>query len=203
MRRFLLFALFSFLVTGMATAQPPVDYVLLCGEDVIGVVSVVEGELHAAMVAGETCAGGDLAILGYEEFEVTLTVGDDGVVVIDVVFDEDYAMLAEAVAVPQEAIDGMKKAHENRAAAMERAALAREGRPELPEVAADETVEATEARPEPTPALPEVPADEAAAEAFDATETRGEGRAELPEATTEERGEDRPDLPAPASECRP
>jgi len=200
-RRFLLFALFSFLVTGMATAQPPVDYVLLCGEDVIGVVSVVEGELHAAVIAGETCDEDDLAILGDEEFEVTLTVGGDGDIVVHATFGEgdDTGMSAEAVAVPQEAIYGMKKAHENRAAAMERAALAREGRPELPEMAADEAVEATEARPEPTPALPDV----AAEEASDATDTRGEGRAELPEATTEERGEDRPDLPAPASERRP
>lgn len=201
MKPFLMLALLSFLVTGMATAQPPVDYVLLCGDEPIGVVSVVDGELHAAVIAGETCAVGDLAILGYAGFEVTVWVDAFGAVMVSVEFgdDADSEMSAAAVVVPQEAIRGMLTAQGNRAAAMERAALAREGRPELPETAVDDLVEATDAGTEFTPTLPEVAADEA----VEATERRGEDRAELPDAITDERGEDRPELPEAARDRRP
>ena len=200
MKPLLLLALLSFLVTGMATAQPPVDYVLLCGDEPIGVVSVVDGELHAAVIAGATCEDGELAISGHG-FYVTLTVDEDGVVHVEVDFDEgdDTSMSATAVVVPQQAVDGMLRAHENRAAAMERAALAREGRPELPEATADDPVETAEASLETTLTLPE----EAAEEAVEATERRGKDRAELPGAATEEREEERPELPEAAGDRRP
>ena len=224
MTRFLLFALFSFLVTGMATAQPPVDYVLLCDDDVIGVVSLVDDELHAAMVAGETCAGGVLtATVGEVTFPVTLTIDTDGTITVG--FDE---MSATAVVVPHEAIAGMQTAQVKRAAAMERAARARERRPELPDVAADEADEAPEARPEPTPELPDMATDEArdvteerdeerptlpdvaADEAREATDRRGEGRPTLPDVAadeareaTEGRGEGRPELPEANPEANP
>ena len=233
MTRFLLFALFSFLVAGMATAQPPVDYVLQCDEDVIGVVSLVDGELHAAMVAGETCAEGVLiAVVGDEEFTFSIDIDDHGVVTITVFLDLDDVdgMSATAVVVPQEAIAGMLTAQVKRAAAMERATLARERRPELPDVAADEADEAdeaTEAQTEPTPELPDMAMDEAdeateergarptlpdvaADEAREATDRRGEGRPTLPDVAadeaseaTEERGEGRPALPEANPEATP
>ena len=188
MKTFVMSVLLSFMLTSMATAQPPIDHVLLCGDEVIGVLSIVDGEVHAALVEGATCEAGELfAVAGDVEYAVTLTIDDDGVLIevsIELEADAD-PMPAEAVVVPPEALDGMLKARENRTAAFERAAHGGEGRPELPAAA---THERGEERPE----LPEA-----------ATEERGEGRPDLPPAASHERGEERPELPEAAGGGRP
>ena len=193
MKTFVMSVLLSFMLTSIATAQPPIDGMLLCDGEVIGVLSIVDGELHAALLEGATCdaealsvAGELVAVVG-EDVGVTLTIDEDGVV-IEFSFEleaDAEPMTAEAVVVPQEALDGMRKARENRAEAFERAARGGEGRPELPAAAAHE-------RGEERPALPEA-----------ATEERGEGRPDLPPAARHERGEERPELPEAAGGGRP
>ena len=203
MKTFVMSVLLSFMLTSMATAQPPIDHVLLCGDEVIGVLSIVDGEVHAALVEGATCEAGELfAVAGEVEYAVTLTIDDDGVLIevsIELEADAD-PMTAEAAVVPQEALDGMLKARENRAAAFERAAHGGEGRPDLPAAASHERGEgepelpaaASHERGEERPELPEA-----------ATEERGEGRPDLPPAASHERGEERPELPEAAGGGRP
>ena len=135
---------FVLVITGMVAAQPPVDYTVWCGDEVIGVASLVDaenaveigvaslinGEWHVAIRDDAMC---DTMLVGYYDsppFELTLD--DDGTWVVDL----DDVVIASLVMVPEEAIAGMRGAHVNRAAAMEgraygeeRAAAAKARRP--------------------------------------------------------------------------
>ncbi len=136
---------FVLVITGMVAAQPPVDYTVWCGDEVIGVASLVDaenaveigvaslinGEWHVAIRDDAMC---DTMLVGYYDsppFELTLD--DDGTWVVDL----DDVVIASLVMVPEEAIAGMRGAHVNRAAAMEgraygeeRAAAAKARRPQ-------------------------------------------------------------------------
>lgn len=140
MKRFLLFALFPMLVAGVAAAQPPVDYELVCSAEdvddvVIGAVSLVDGKLHVALVEDWSCAG----TMWVGEFEADLDeVGGVWILTIG-----DLELSAEVKVLPAVAVAGMLQAQENRTAAFENssrgeleAAAADERKPEgLPEAA--------------------------------------------------------------------
>jgi hypothetical protein len=151
------------LVIGMAAAQPPVDYILLCDDVVIGTARYVGGGFDVAVLEGaEECA------------EVrALSVVGDGVLavsfawpggILTVTLGEMWVVAATVV--PQPALYGMVGAAENRAAAGELAGQGQETaardraerQPELPDVAGDGQETATrnraERQPEPS-TLPE------------------------------------------------
>jgi hypothetical protein len=158
-------ALFSLLMIGTAVAQPPVDYTLQCdNEDIIGIASFVDGEFHVAVLAGTTCTEGTLL----EDGRTFSIVIDEvtGVVTISI-FDSNETLAAievEAIEVPQQALDGMLDAAQNRAAAGERrgqgqetaAAKRAEHQPALPAVTGDPVDVEMLDQPE-LPVLPELP----------------------------------------------
>jgi hypothetical protein len=130
-----LLVLLSLLAIGMAGAQPPVDYTLMCGDDAIGAASYVAGAYHVVLLAGVTCEGA-VTVAEDEALVVALVRDADGVTVT---FGAD-AVVARVVEVPQQALEGKLNAHANRAAAghgRETAAAMRErhqpDRPVLPE----------------------------------------------------------------------
>ena len=188
---------FVLVITGMVAAQPPVDYTVWCGdaEDAVGVASLIDGENAveigvASLINGEwhvairDDAMCDTMLVGYYDsppFELTLD--DDGTWVVDL----DDVVIASLVMVPEEAIEGMTRAHVNRAGAMEgrtygeeQAAAAKARRPQqgADEPEGDVEVEALATsfehadpelpewselpdRPErPEPAMPELPTSE-------------------------------------------
>lgn len=185
-----------FLITlGLAFAQPPVDYTLLCEVDVegevqtsvVGAASYVDGELHVALDEGVTCEG-------------TLTVEQDDTLTVDIVFDDatgettvtlvtadetDTDPSGVAQTLPEEAIAGMVGAQENRAAAADRRADAEEKADAARERGEDASEEATEDLPETPDETPEEP--EAAVE--QATEVGG---AASVDAKPDEAGKGRP-----------
>ena len=115
---------------GLAMAGPPVDYQIAClfeDEDavVVGVASVVDGQLHLALHAELACDG-EIAIVDGEGTPLaTLTWDEVDGWTIDEWLDEETAApeLASVVEVPWVAIEGMLGAQRNRAAAMERRAF--------------------------------------------------------------------------------
>ncbi len=105
-------ALFGVLLVGFAAAQPPVDYVLLCDGEAVGAASLVGGELHVAITAGTTCEG-TLSLEG-SDLAVIFDVDADGGITVTI--DETSAMAKER---PPQAVAGMVRARENRAAAFQ------------------------------------------------------------------------------------
>ena len=141
-------ALILLLVIGMAAAQPPVDYTLMCGEEIIGAVSYVDGKYHVTLLAGVTCENALLSNAEGDSLEVTLDY-EDGIVTVTI---DDEPYVAEEV--PQQALDGVRAAHANRAVAgdgQETAAAMQElHQPELPELPV------APEKPEP-PVVPDLP----------------------------------------------
>jgi hypothetical protein len=137
----ILAALFALLLIGSAAAQPPVDYILLCGAEVVGTASYVDDEFHVALLEGaEECAGDVIAmsVVGDEVLAVTIAPTDDGLGLVVTFGDELEGVIADVV--PQPAIDGMVGAAENRAAAgqgEETAAAMREAHQPEPPVLPD------------------------------------------------------------------
>ena len=140
MKRFLIGLLFL-AAFGMALAQPPVDYQLWCGEEIIGVVSITEDNVHVAVLAEVTCDDPDGVVVTPEEAPFEFEFTDDGV---RLDFGDGVALVLAPdayAAVPQEALDGMLRAQKNRAMAMELRDAAQERaqergagmRPDLPE----------------------------------------------------------------------
>jgi hypothetical protein len=127
-------ALLLTLVVGTAAAQPPVDYTLLCDDVVIGAVSYVDGAYHVVLLAGATCDPDLLSIAEDETMDVTLERDAEGVVTVTIGEDGATVLVDE---VPQQALDGVRGAHANRAVAghgQETAAAMRDlHQPELPE----------------------------------------------------------------------
>ena len=157
MKRFLIGLLFL-AAFGMALAQPPADYQLWCGEEIIGVVSITEDNVHVAVLEGVMCDAVDVTPEG-APFEATLELVE-GVLVVTLTFDDDYFDDPESVEltldeVPQEALDGMLLAQKNRAMAMELRDAAQERaqergagmRPDVPEDGDDLEVEADDGPP--------------------------------------------------------
>ena len=100
---------------GLAAAQPPQDYTVMCGEAEIGVASFIDGEWHFALVIGETCYGQlqlvDMDEGPYEGVEFELL--EDGTVLVK---DEaGDTVMVRTITVPQHALDGMVRAQQNRA----------------------------------------------------------------------------------------
>lgn len=108
-----------FLITfGLAFAQPPVDYTLLCEVEgdttVVGAASYVDGELHVALDEAWTC-GGTLTV--EQEPDMTVEIDEAGEVTLTLA-DGD-AMSGIPQTLPEEAIAGMVTAQQNRAMAAE------------------------------------------------------------------------------------
>lgn len=140
MKRILLGILFL-AAFGMALAGPPVDYQLYCevegelGEGPIGVASLVEEQLHVALVDGalEACdvVDGFVTVAGYPQ-GVDPTDPDTEASFF-LTFDEAYAFVPDVDPqfettideVPQVAIEGKLGAMQNRAEAFQRAEEAR------------------------------------------------------------------------------
>ena len=147
-------ALLLLLVIGLAAAQPPLDYTLMCDDEIIGAVSYVDDGYHVTLLAGVTCEG-ELSIAEDESLVVKLERDGDGIVTVTI---DDEAYVAEEV--PQQALDGVLTAHANRAVAghgQETATAMQDlHKPELPE--RPELPELPE-RPEPPvePELPDLP----------------------------------------------
>lgn len=121
-----------FLITlGLAFAQPPTDYTLLCeveGEiqaSVVGAASYVDGELHVALDesldADWTCDG-TLTVEQDPTLEVVIEFdAETGEATVTVVTEDetDTDLSGDAQTLPEEAIAGMVIAQENRAMAAE------------------------------------------------------------------------------------
>lgn len=99
-------------VLGVAMAQAPEDYTLLCDGDVIGSAAYVDGELRVALSEGVTCEG-TVSVEQDGDLIVTLEVDDDGATLVTVTRLEGSAS-AVAEELPQVAIDGMATAQEKR-----------------------------------------------------------------------------------------
>ncbi len=129
-----LFPLMFLATFGMALAGPPVDYQLVCGtgEDasLVGVASLVEDELRVSLIEGalEACEDGVYGVLGGEAaFTVSFTVLDDELdLQVEFDADPDYVPALEYAELPAVAVAGKLGAQQNREAAFERAAQARE-----------------------------------------------------------------------------
>ena len=110
---------------GLAFAQPPTDYTLLCGSEVAGAVSYVDGELHVALDEGWTSdegwtCDGTLTVEQDAELKVEIDVdADTGEVTVTLVTEGDTDADPSGVAetLPEEDIAGMVTAQENRAMA--------------------------------------------------------------------------------------
>ena len=129
-----LFTLMFLATFGMALAGPPVDYQLVCGtgEDapLVGVASLVEDQLHVALIDGalEACIDGAYGVAdGATVFTVSTTLEDGVVTDVQVAFDADpeYVPALTYIEVPQVAVEGKLGAQQNREAARERATEAR------------------------------------------------------------------------------
>lgn len=126
-------------VFGMAFAGPPVDYQLTCDVEVtpvlVGVASLVEDQLHVALIAGalEACpVVDDLYVVsgflaGAETASFQLTFDMDGLMAgVAFVDDPEYAPDVNVEVVPEEAVAGKLGAQQNRAEAFARAQEAHE-----------------------------------------------------------------------------
>lgn len=113
------------LVLGVAAAQPPEDYTLLCEGEVIGTASYVDGELHASVVEGVACDS-YLSVEQNGDLIVTLESSEEDGTTVTITSAEDGSLSAEAEELPQVAIDGKATAQENRAEATANADAAAE-----------------------------------------------------------------------------
>lgn len=100
------------LALGAAAAQAPDEYTLLCGDEVIGSVTVTEAELDAAVLEDFTCSG-EISIAEDETLIVTLEREDGDVTVT--VTGIDGSVSGKAEELPDEAVDGREVAEEARA----------------------------------------------------------------------------------------
>lgn len=196
-----------FLLTlGLAFAQPPVDYTLLCEVEVevegevetalvvFGVASYVDDKLHVALDEGVTCKEGTETVED-ETLTVDVVFDTEGEATVTLATDVEGAedMSAVAQTLPEEAIAGMVGAQKNRAmaadhreAAQQKADEARargEGAPDDVEGAPEEHL------PEELPVTPDDEGDEAEAAIEHANEMSG-GMG--PDAKPEAPGEGRP-----------
>lgn len=128
--RKILISTFALALVAVAFAGPPIDYELTCGEggELIGVLSLTEGKVRVALVAGFICDGVDVFVSGPDDapeiavtfdwdtdpLGVTVTIGAEATTTDDV----------DVVVVPPVAVDGMLNAQRLRAAAMEQRAEA-------------------------------------------------------------------------------
>jgi hypothetical protein len=103
------------LVWGAAMAQPPVDYTLVCDDEVVGTASYVDGELHVAWSEGVTCEG-TLSVAQDSDLIVAIDTDADGRTTVTIT-DVDGSVSGVAEELPQVAVDGMATAQENRAEA--------------------------------------------------------------------------------------
>ncbi len=128
MRRILASTLALFAV---AFAGPPIDYELTCGEGgtLVGVLSLTQGKVHVAFVAGSVCDV-DVVVTGPDAMpaiEVVVRWGTDPLGVTVTIDGADAAIDdvdVVTVMVPAVAVDGMLDAQRLRAAALERRAEA-------------------------------------------------------------------------------
>ncbi len=118
-----------FLITlGLAFAQPPVDYTLVCDVEgdtsVVGAASLVDGKLHVALDetvdASWTCDG-TLRVEQDEDGTMTVRIDFDAsgkpMVTLETMAEGDVDLSGDAQTLPEEAIAGMVGAQENRAMA--------------------------------------------------------------------------------------
>lgn len=118
---------------GMALAGPPVDVRLVCGEGedapLVGVASLVEDQLHVALIDGalEACTDGVYGVAdGATVFAMSYTLVDGVLTDVDVAYeDAAYAPTLTYAELPEVAVEGKLGAQQNREAAFERAAEAR------------------------------------------------------------------------------
>jgi hypothetical protein len=148
------------LALGLVLAQPPEDYQIVCDVDgeitVIGVVSLVDGELHAAVQEEWSCEG-VVAVTGDDGLTVMVDEEDGTVTVSFAPGEGEETVSAEAEALPRVAIEGMRTAQQNRERAMERRAEAHEKAEQAREAAGEAgPPESLPDRPE-TPEEPEEP----------------------------------------------
>ena len=141
MRKFLA-STFVLTLFAMAFAGPPIDYQLTCGEGdeaiLIGVLSLTEGKVHVALVAGAECADSTFELKPDNALTVAIDWTQSPPTISVTIYGGDAAPEDVAlVIVPQVAIDGMANAQRLRAAAMEmrqeayaKREAAREGRVE-------------------------------------------------------------------------
>jgi hypothetical protein len=131
MTRILIGLLFTAML-GAAFAGPPIDFEVVCGEDgevpLVGVLSLVEGSAHLALLPDVVCDDGFFVVaVGDSELAVELTWDADtetwSIVVDGTPYEGDAV---KVVTVPPEAIEGMLAAHRLRTAAFERAEANRE-----------------------------------------------------------------------------
>ncbi len=120
---------------GMAVAGPPVDVQLVCGEGedapLVGVASLVEDQLHVALIEGalDACADGVYGVADDATvFTVSFVVVDGVLDDVQVVFvaDPEFVPALTYAEVPEVAALGKLGAQQNRAMAHERATQARE-----------------------------------------------------------------------------
>lgn len=184
--RNILIATLALLGLGLALAQTPDDYTLLCDGDVIGAASYVDGELHVALEADVEC-GGELTVAQDDTLVVTIeTVDGATTVTIEPAEDgEGETLSGTAEHLPAEAIDGMVTAQENRAMAeqnrSEAETTAEEARAAADEAGASDEMGAPDdaGAPDELPGPPETPGEPEDADAAgdDARpEGVGEGR---------------------------
>jgi hypothetical protein len=132
MKRTLITTLFLTLL-GLALAAPPVDVRLVCGEGedapLIGVASLVEDQLHVALIDGalEACTEGVYGVAdGATVFAMSYTLVDGELTDVDVAFeDAAYAPTLTYAQLPEVAVEGKLGAQQNREAAFARAEDAR------------------------------------------------------------------------------
>jgi hypothetical protein len=120
MRR-ILAGTFVLTLLAVALAAPPIDYELTCGEagELIGVLSLTEGQVHVALIEGASCdAEEGIFVVGATEIGVEVKWGAEPLEV-EVTLGEGDAEVVDLVVVPCVAIDGMLDAQRLRAAAME------------------------------------------------------------------------------------
>ncbi len=177
-----LFTLMFLATFGMALAGPPVDVQLVCGTDedaaLVGVASLVEDQLHVALIDGalEACTAGVYGVVdGATVFTVSYLLVDGVVDDVQVVFEEDstYEPALTYGEVPEVAVEGKLGAQQNRAMARERATQARERA-----------------------------AEHAGGPNMDAPDDGGDGEEEEVEADGEDHDGPPADLPAPATRGR-
>lgn len=122
-------------VFGMALAGPPVDVPLVCGasEDapVVGVASLVEDQLHLALIAGalEACTDGVYGVMdGATILTVSYAIEDGAVADVQVAIaaDPEATPSLSYAEVPAVAVEGMLAAVRNREAAFGQAERVRE-----------------------------------------------------------------------------
>jgi hypothetical protein len=121
MRR-ILAGTFVLALLAVAIAGPPIDYEIYCGEggELIGVLSLTEGKVHAALVEGAECLG-EVVVKGPDDApEISVAVNwEPEPPTATAAVDEGEPEVVDLIVVPEVAIDGMLNAQRLRTAAME------------------------------------------------------------------------------------